>query len=214
MKKDLYESLGVDKGSSAAEIREAYKSKSKKLHPDKGGDTGKFQEVAHAYSVLKDEKSRARYDATGQEKETPFEVRFVEFLQHTLIKYIGEVDVDTTDLLGKLKSFTKAKIDEGDQMVLDLKKGLAKLEKVKERMSGGAAIAKVIDMNVYEVKRQILEVEDNVQFLKDVLECLGSYHYKFEEPKPEPRIFVYGTGGEWNGLNYKDWFSDGYKNQV
>lgn len=207
MKKDLYESLGVDKGASAAEIKDAYKAQSKKHHPDKGGDNDKFQEISHAYSILKDDKKRARYDSTGQEKETPFEVRFTEFIQHTLIKYVDEVDVDTTDLLDKLKNFAKGKIMEGEGMIGKMKAQLKKLEKVNKRMTakGVNSISKVIEMNIYEIKRQVAEVEDNIKFLGEVLECLGSYHYQFEAPPPQSRQYVY-----WGGPDNIHPTMDGY----
>ena len=45
--------LGVGPGASAVEIREAYHAKSKKHHPDAGGDEWAFRMVARAYEVLK-----------------------------------------------------------------------------------------------------------------------------------------------------------------
>ena len=45
--------LGVGPGASADEIREAYHAKSKKHHPDAGGDEWAFRMVARAYEVLK-----------------------------------------------------------------------------------------------------------------------------------------------------------------
>ena len=45
--------LGVSPGASPDEIREAYHAKSKKYHPDAGGDEWAFRMVARAYEVLK-----------------------------------------------------------------------------------------------------------------------------------------------------------------
>ncbi len=45
--------LGVGPGASPDEIREAYHAKSKKHHPDVGGDEWAFRMVARAYEVLK-----------------------------------------------------------------------------------------------------------------------------------------------------------------
>lgn len=38
-----------------------------KLHPDKGGDPAKFQEMQNAYEVLSDPKKREIYDKYGEE---------------------------------------------------------------------------------------------------------------------------------------------------
>ncbi len=45
--------LGVGAGATLEEIHEAYRAKSKKHHPDRGGDEWAFRMVARAYEVLK-----------------------------------------------------------------------------------------------------------------------------------------------------------------
>ncbi len=65
MPKNYYDILGVPKGASADEIKKAYRSKAHKLHPDKGGDKAKFQEVNEAYQVLGDPQKKAQYDQFG-----------------------------------------------------------------------------------------------------------------------------------------------------
>lgn len=70
--KDLYATLGVKKTATKQEIKKAYRQKAKDTHPDKnpGVDTEtaatQFREIAEAYEVLSDEKSRRTYDRTGK----------------------------------------------------------------------------------------------------------------------------------------------------
>ncbi|KAF8312504.1 DnaJ-domain-containing protein [Clavulina sp. PMI_390] len=65
---DYYKVLGVGRSASDPEIKKAYKTLSKKYHPDKkNGDKDKFVEVARAYEVLSDSKKRAIYDRHGEE---------------------------------------------------------------------------------------------------------------------------------------------------
>ena len=45
--------LGVSPDASLEEIHDAYRTKSKKHHPDLGGDEWAFRMVARAYEVLK-----------------------------------------------------------------------------------------------------------------------------------------------------------------
>lgn len=69
MAKDFYSVLGVQKTSSEAEIKQAYRKLSKELHPDKHkGDKekeAKFKEVNEAYEVLSDPKKKEAYDRFG-----------------------------------------------------------------------------------------------------------------------------------------------------
>jgi molecular chaperone DnaJ len=60
--KDYYKILGVDKGASTEEIRKAFRSLSKKHHPDHGGDEDKFKEINEAHLVLSDPQKREDYD--------------------------------------------------------------------------------------------------------------------------------------------------------
>jgi curved DNA-binding protein len=60
--KDYYQTLGVDKGASADDIKKAYRSLASKHHPDKGGNTATFQEIQEAYATLGDPEKKSGYD--------------------------------------------------------------------------------------------------------------------------------------------------------
>ncbi len=64
---DLYAQLGVDRGASVAQIKDAYKKAARVHHPDRGGDTEEFKKIQRAYETLSDESRRRVYDATGAE---------------------------------------------------------------------------------------------------------------------------------------------------
>lgn len=63
---DLYAQLGVKRGATEAEIKKAYRSLAKQLHPDRNQDNPKaaerFSKVTAAYDLLSDADKRARYD--------------------------------------------------------------------------------------------------------------------------------------------------------
>jgi len=58
-----YDTLGVSESASLDEIKTAYRRLANQHHPDKGGDTNKFQQIQAAYEAIGTEQSRAQYDA-------------------------------------------------------------------------------------------------------------------------------------------------------
>ena len=63
---DLYQRLGLKRGATEAEIKKAYRSLAKQLHPDRNKDnpnaSKRFSEVTAAYDLLSDKDKRAQYD--------------------------------------------------------------------------------------------------------------------------------------------------------
>lgn len=59
---DYYSTLGVNKNATPDEIKKAYRKLANQHHPDRGGNTKKFQEIQAAYDVLSDDQKRAEYD--------------------------------------------------------------------------------------------------------------------------------------------------------
>ena len=65
MFKDYYEILGIELGATPQEIKSAYRNMSKKWHPDKNPNLDVkeiMQDINEAYTILKKETSRQRYD--------------------------------------------------------------------------------------------------------------------------------------------------------
>lgn len=59
---DYYSVLGVNKDATQDQIKKAYRKLASQHHPDKGGDTVKFQEIQTAYDTLSDPQKRNLYD--------------------------------------------------------------------------------------------------------------------------------------------------------
>ncbi len=59
--------LGVKEGCSAVELRDAYHRKSKKHHPDQGGDDWAFKIVVRAYEAMQQLVDRERLVASARE---------------------------------------------------------------------------------------------------------------------------------------------------
>jgi curved DNA-binding protein len=73
--KDYYETLGVAKTASEAEIKKAFRKLARQYHPDvvkerdKKSAEAKFKEINEAYEVLSDPEKRKKYDTLGADWE-------------------------------------------------------------------------------------------------------------------------------------------------
>lgn len=68
--KDYYDTLGVNRGAPAEEIKRAYRKLARKYHPDVSKERNaeaKFKDLQEAYEVLKDPEKRASYDQLGRD---------------------------------------------------------------------------------------------------------------------------------------------------
>lgn len=66
MSKNYYETLGIDKNTSEADIKKAYRKKAMEWHPDKHKwdkkAEAKFKEINEAYQTLGDQQKKKQYD--------------------------------------------------------------------------------------------------------------------------------------------------------
>jgi curved DNA-binding protein len=67
--KDYYRILGVEKGASEKDVKQAYRRLARKYHPDVNPNNKaaqeKFKEINEAYQVLSDSDKRRKYDELG-----------------------------------------------------------------------------------------------------------------------------------------------------
>jgi len=67
LSKDYYSILGIDKNTDIKDIKKAYRKKATESHPDKkDGDDSVFKEINESYQILKDNKTKDRYDIQSQ----------------------------------------------------------------------------------------------------------------------------------------------------
>lgn len=77
--RDPYSILGVRRNADADEIKAAWRTKAKTIHPDHNRDdpsaTDRFAEIGQAYELLKDPERRRRYDRAADMHQTIMQQR-------------------------------------------------------------------------------------------------------------------------------------------
>ena len=69
MARDYYEVLGISRGASPDDVKQAYRRLARKYHPDVNKEDGAeevFKEINRAYEILSEPDMRARYDRFGE----------------------------------------------------------------------------------------------------------------------------------------------------
>jgi len=92
MKRDFYEVLGVNKSSSPADIKSAYRKMALKNHPDRNKEPNaeeKFKEINEAYEVLSNDQKKAAYDNYGHAAFEGGQSGFGGFGGHTYTQQNG-----------------------------------------------------------------------------------------------------------------------------
>lgn len=199
--KDLYDELGIGKDATDDEIKKAYRKRASETHPDKGGSNEEFALVKLAYDVLIDPVKRSKYDNTGEKQETPFEMRFNDFVRQYIIRIIISLpDPKTADLMMGFKTLINDFKKQNKNKLKQLRNGeevqLDRLKQTRERLKykgkGQDSIGFIFDNEIHELERKIkafkFKIKDDDEFLDKVLERLKQYVYEFDEETEEEMI--------------------------
>jgi curved DNA-binding protein CbpA len=182
MTKNLYDILGVDKGASQEEIKQAYKKKAKENHEDKGGDKETMADINRAAMVLRDPERRERYDATGNEDKDNFDHEFMAYVNNLFLRIIQENDVDSRDLIGLFREHTDRLIDDGHHTIKETKKQIKRLEKVLKRLGDNPGVfGRVVNINIDNLNKSLRNDAEQIKFFERCLDMIKDAKYTYEE---------------------------------
>jgi molecular chaperone DnaJ len=124
--RDYYEVLGVDRGSSDAEIKRAFRRLARDLHPDVNRHDPeaeeKFKQAAEAYEVLSDPARRRTYDAFGHEglRTGGWHPHTAGTMEDILASFFGGGDSLFADLFGTRRAGPAPGADIGVEIEITL----------------------------------------------------------------------------------------------
>jgi len=182
-----YETLDVPKDASDAEIKSAYKSLSKKHHPDKpGGSKERMSEINNAKQLLLDPDKRRRYDSTGEfggENEQ-------SVLNSKMAELVGEFLSDPNAMEKDLIKFLNKKLWNArksfDQQDKDIERKLKSWSKKKSRLKGDGLLRMIydgtIDQAIAALEHQKLCINTERELVGKIEEAIKGHEFVFDKP--------------------------------
>ena len=193
---DYYELLGIERNATPAEIKKAYREKSKTMHPDVGGDEESFAELSEAYKTLSDEDTRAFYDRTGKNQGKSIDLH--EEAKGFLLQLFDNIIESTTtlngmEILDELYKECRSRIQARKHDLKFIKRTKGEYEKKLGCILKDKEEETIFDIALKEkierCEQEISLAEIDIQTIEISLKMLHEYH-----PKPEDRKSSYVKG--------------------
>lgn len=195
-----YETLGVPPTASPEDVRRAFRSKSRKAHPDSGGSKEELQKLSAAYHVLIDPARRKQFDETGSTQEYPSAFGLVAKMVIQCVTECLRVgqDPESVDILEQINARLSESIENLSTQQDQLKKLIAKFKKVTKRLTVKHGkenyLAEAMNAHVRLLESRVNAIPSERAKLEECLEFLKDYKYK-----PEAMKFVLAS---WGGTGY------------
>jgi len=182
---DYYGVLGVEIAATKQEIKDAYREKSKIVHPDKGGNKEDFTELNEAYKVLSDKDARKIYDATGKSIYNPIEIE--EESNNLLVGVFSEIiEVDLTQFEYGILGYILENLNERlyargrdieiiEEAIKKFEKILGKIKRKKKDDEEINLFDKVIDDRIKEKNQDLALAQLDIKIIERAINILDDY---------------------------------------
>ena len=181
MNADYYKILGVERTATEEEIKKAFRSKSKILHPDAGGDADEFRKLKHAFDILGDPARRGRYDDLGCDREV--EPNAMAALEEIFSSILTAAD-SVIDVVLAAKEVCKREIGQAKKATKKIDEDLRKLERYAKQVRMKAGVSKenlfsrALDGRVSRARHNLGEVKFACEVWARTLELLQDYEFE------------------------------------
>jgi len=194
MKNILYKILNINKTASKEEIKKAYRNKSKKLHPDVGGNVEEFKELSRAYNILSDDIKRKKYDDTDDDNYADES----DDLRSEAIKRISSMFISFLDDLSKNNDYffnmniIEIMNERTNKVIIDTKKDINKIKKLIKRINkykekikyNGNKInilIKLCENKIILLNKQLGNMNKEIEIAEEIDNLLQNYEIDIEE---------------------------------
>jgi len=183
-KLDPYETLGVNKNASKAEIKKAHRRKVNQTHPDKGGSQEAFLAVQKSYRILNDDQKRKQFDETGKTDEHSIHERCMGELANLAVAVVSDVNnIDHVDIVKIMREHIETVISMHEEHKTKNEGKAAKFKAAAKRFKAKKetenVFAKMLEGQASLLSDAIRNAENEIMIAKTCLEILSGFEYEF-----------------------------------
>lgn len=184
---DLYETLGVERTASAADVKAAYRRRARKAHPDTGGSSEAMTALTVAYATLGDADKRAEYDATGKYGSTIDQARgeALDLINQIYNQIIEKPNALQIDIVGETVRHITGMRGQANAHVAKLEGMIVAFGKMKKRVKtrkGPNVLGGLLDQRIQMAGQGLAATRRDIERIGLALDIL-----KDEKFEPEPR---------------------------
>lgn len=175
----LYETLGVDKNATQAEIKAAFRAKAKANHPDTHENTEEaMRKINDAYAILKNPVKRKQYDIGGEEAANAS--RKDRVMQHAMTiagKIMAENPTNVKRAMDSLLESWKRTYTYGRKQK---NREITGLEAFKKRIIDAPendVISAVVDESISKLKAELADIDEDFECRMDAIKFINEYTF-------------------------------------
>ncbi len=200
MTADLYETIGVERSATDADIKRAFRRRAKKVHPDTGGSAEAFAGLNRAYLVLIDPERRETYDRTGKVEDKPVDNGHVEAL--TIVQQMMDQIVEQAgdrieiDIVEHMRAAMDARVREIKADVKTRQRGVEKLRRLASKFhkeGGENILRKMVEAKIGLAEHAIASADKVLANLAKARALLDGYRFDVD-PVQQPAYVFMRTG--------------------
>ncbi len=194
---DPYETLGVTRDATVAQVKRAYRAKAKKAHPDSGGNSEAFGAAYLAMRILSDHEKRKKFDETGTVDDSPNNTRSgaLQVIQHHMSGIVNafiqngfnpQLDPRRMNVLAKIKEGIKGEIEQAKSGIANGKEVVEFMKDMAKRLDGGDVpgnpLAASFHSHATGAEGTIANLKNGILCRELALEIIAKYKFRFDEP--------------------------------
>lgn len=202
--KTHYDTLGVKKDASQAEIKKAFKKKASQHHPDKvTGSDEAMAMVNVAYEILKDPNRRKHYNETGSERPI---LSMEQEIRNNMFQMFTDLLEAPGDIVELCKVNITGNIERTEDKIIE-KKGKIKYLKirrkdVKTKKGKDNYFHSIVDARLADHKRQIEQLKETIKMFRGMEAAIVFYEFTGEIETPQQPKYVVFQSSTFGGDTY------------